>query len=185
MKVNHFTTKRIVLCGIFLALALIVSLIENALPPIIPALPYAKIGFGNIVLLACFILLGPIEGFIVLALRCLLAAVFAGNISSIIWSLPAALAAYIIMILFYKLKIFSITGVSMLGGMVHNTIQILVATLVIGESCFVYLPYMLVAGGLAGLVTGIVCHFIVNALDKKINIPQIKHEEYYREERSN
>ena len=51
-------SRRLALSGLFLALALIVSLIENLIPPIVPALPYAKLGLGNVVLLACFLLVG-------------------------------------------------------------------------------------------------------------------------------
>ena len=46
--------KRVALSGVMLALALIVSLIENMIPPIVPMLPYAKLGLTNVVLLACF-----------------------------------------------------------------------------------------------------------------------------------
>ena len=79
-----FTTRRVALCGLFLSLALIVSLIASYIPPIIPALPYAKIGLGNVVLLACFLLLGVLEGYIVLVLRCVLSAVFAENTARLI-----------------------------------------------------------------------------------------------------
>ena len=77
MKNN--VTKKIALSGLFLALALIVSLLESLLPPIVPALPYAKLGLGNVVLLMCFVLVGVREGYCVLLLRCLLAAVFVGK----------------------------------------------------------------------------------------------------------
>ncbi len=152
-----------------LALALIVSLIESYIPPIIPMLPYAKIGLCNVVLLACFLLVGVGEGYIVLVLKCLLAAVYAGSFSTLIWSLPSALVAYTVMVLLHKTKLFSTTGLSVAGGMIHNFVQILVATIVIGTSVFYYLPYMLLAGGIAGLVTGIVCHFAVEGLNRKIN----------------
>ena len=102
-KPSKFTTRRVALCGLFLALALIVSLIESYIPPIIPALPYAKIGLGNVVLLACFLLLGVWEGYIVLVLRCVLSAVFAANTASLIWSLPSALVAYTLMVLLSKI----------------------------------------------------------------------------------
>ncbi|MBQ9276367.1 MAG: Gx transporter family protein, partial [Clostridia bacterium] len=58
MRLTSFTAKRIALSGIFLALALIVGVLENLLPPIVPALPYAKLGLGNVVLLACFLRVG-------------------------------------------------------------------------------------------------------------------------------
>lgn len=162
-------TKKVALSGILLAFALILSLLENMLPPIVPALPYAKIGLGNIVLLACFFLVGVGEGYIVLVLKCVLAALFSGNMSMLIWSLPAALTAYTAMVLLAKTKLFSVTGLSMAGGMLHNLMQILVATLVVGTSVFYYLPYMLLAGGIAGFVTGVGCHFALYAVSKARN----------------
>ena len=159
MKNN--VTKKIALSGLFLALALIVSLLESLLPPIVPALPYAKLGLGNVVLLMCFVLVGVREGYCVLLLRCLLAAVFAGNFSSLMWSVPAALAAYTAMYLLYKTRFFSTVALSAVGGMVHNAVQMAVGVGVAGSAVAAYLPYMLVAGGVAGVATGIVCHFVL------------------------
>lgn len=180
MKNN--VTKKIALSGLFLALALIVSLLESLLPPIVPALPYAKLGLGNVVLLMCFVLVGVREGYCVLLLRCLLAAVFAGNFSSLMWSVPAALAAYTAMYLLYKTRLFSTVALSTVGGMVHNAVQMAVGVGVAGSAVAAYLPYMLVAGGVAGVATGIVCHFVlavaergnpaVNRADVYVRIPR-------------
>lgn len=159
-----FTAKRVAVDATFLALALIVSLIESMIPPIVPALPYAKIGIGNVVLLACFLLVGTLDGYVVLVLRCLLNAAFSANMASLAWSLPSALAAYLVMTLLYKTKLFSVCGVSVVGGMVHNLMQICVASLIVGKSVFVYLPYMMLAGAIAGIVTGFICYFIVKSL---------------------
>lgn len=180
MKNN--VTKKIALSGLFLALALIVSLLESLLPSIVPALPYAKLGLGNVVLLMCFVLVGVREGYCVLLLRCLLAAVFAGNFSSLMWSVPAALAAYTAMYLLYKTRFFSTVALSAVGGMVHNAVQMAVGVGVAGSAVAAYLPYMLVAGGVAGVATGIVCHFVlavaergnpaVNRADVYVRIPR-------------
>lgn len=164
MKNN--VTKKIALSGLFLALALIVSLLESLLPPIVPALPYAKLGLGNVVLLMCFVLVGVREGYCVLLLRCLLAAVFAGNFSSLMWSVPAALAAYTAMYLLYKTRFFSTVALSAVGGMVHNAVQMAVGVGVAGSAVAAYLPYMLVAGGVAGVATGIVCHFVLAVAER-------------------
>ena len=180
MRLGSFTAKRIALSGLFLALALIVGLLENLLPPILPALPYAKLGLGNIVLLACFLLVGVWQGYVILVLRCLMMAVFSANFSSLIWSLPSALVAYTAMVLFAKSAFFSTTGISVAGAMLHNAMQILIATLVVGQSVLVYLPYMLVAGAIAGFVTGLICHFVVTALKNKTILPSAKNEEYFR-----
>lgn len=182
-RMTRMTSKKLTLSGLFLALALIVSLLENMLPPVIPVLPYAKIGLGNVILLMCFLLIGVWEGYVVLLLKCVLAAVFAGNMAALIWSLPSALAAYTVMVLLNRTRIFSVTGLSMAGGMIHNVVQILVATLVVGQSVFAYLPYMLLAGGLAGMVTGIICQLITARFLKNSEALKLSAPPYYREER--
>lgn len=170
-------TKRVALSGLFLAMALIVSLVERYLPPIIPILPYVKIGLGNVVLLACFLCLGVWEGYVVLILRCLLTAVFAGNFIALLWSLPSAFVAYTVMVIMCKTRFFSVCGVSVTGGILHNFVQICVACAVIGKSVFAYLPYMMLAGALAGFATGTICYFVCKAI-KQDKYAQI---EYRRE----
>ena len=103
-------SRRIALSGLFLALALIVSLVESLIPPVVPALPYAKLGLGNVVLLACFLLVGAGEGCVVLVLKCLFAALYSGNISMLVWSLPAAAGAYAAMAGLWRTRLFSVTG---------------------------------------------------------------------------
>ena len=180
MRLNTFTAKRIALAGLFLALSLIVGVLENMLPPIVPALPYAKLGLGNVVLLACFLLVGVWQGYVILILRCFLTAVFSANFSSMLWSVPSALVAYTAMVLLAKSGFFSTTGISVVGAMLHNAMQILVAAFIVGSNVVVYLPYMLVAGFVAGFATGIICHFVVEALKNKTNLPSVKNEEYFR-----
>ena len=163
--------RKITFSALFLALALIVSVLENMIPPLIPVLPYAKIGLCNIVLLMCFLLVGVWEGYIVLVIKCILAAVFAGNMGMLIWSLPAALISYTVMVGLYYAKIFSTTGISVAGGLIHNMVQMFVGAIVVGASILTFMPYMMLAGGIAGLITGILCHVLVETLKDKINPP--------------
>lgn len=163
---KRLLTKKLTLTGLFLALALIVSVIESMLPPIIPALPYAKIGFGNIILLMSFLIIGIWEGYIILILRCVFTAIFAGNFSMLLWSLPAGIVAYSIMIALSKTRVFSITGISIAGAMIHNLVQMLIGAIIVGTSILAYLPYMILAGGLAGFVTGLIAYFTMKIIDK-------------------
>lgn len=172
-------SKKTALSGLFLALALIVSLLENLLPPVVPALPYAKLGLGNVILLMCFLLVGVGEGYCVLLLKCLLAAVFSGNFSSMLWSVPAALAAYTVMIILHRTRLFSTAALSVAGGMVHNAVQIAVGAGVAGSAVVAYLPYMIVAGGVAGLATGVACHFVL-AVAERGNLTAKSNDVYVR-----
>ena len=165
---NTRSIHKITLSAAFLALALAISIIENYIPPIIPVLPFAKIGFSNIILLICFILLGVWEGYVILIIRCLLVAVFSANMGSLMWSLPAALMAYTIMLSLYYTKHFSIAAISMIGGMIHNIIQMLMAWAIVGKGVLVYLPYMVIIGSISGLVTGLICYFVLESIKDKI-----------------
>lgn len=167
-------TRKIARTALLLAASLIISLIENMLPPLVPVLPYAKLGLSNVVLLACFLTVGFKEGFLVLTLRCLLNAVFSGNYSALLWSVPSSLASYILMAFMIRLKIFSVAATSATGGMTHNLTQILVAAAIIGDSVFLYLPYMLVIGFFAGLFTGVCCHFCLATADR-LNKKKMRH----------
>ena len=63
---NRFSTKRIVLMAVFVALSYVVSLFDF---PIFPAVPFLKLDFGNVFILLIAFLLGPIEGVIVCVLK--------------------------------------------------------------------------------------------------------------------
>ena len=169
---KSLTAKKIVNVGLLLAVALIVSLIENMLPPLVPVMPYAKLGLGNVVLLFCFLLVGWREGMLVLVLRCVLTAVFSGNYVALLWSLPSGIVAYCIMIFMIKSKLFSVPATSAMGGIAHNFTQIIVASVIIGNSVFWYLPYMLLLGGLCGLFTGLACHYLSLALGGKFGLKE-------------
>ena len=56
-----------------------------------------------------------------------------------------------------KIKGFSIVGVSIAGGVSHNAGQIMVAALVVQNIKIVYyLPVLLIAGTITGLLIGII-----------------------------
>lgn len=170
MKTKKISVKKIANLGLMLAVSLIISLIENALPPLVPIMPYAKLGLGNVILLFCFLLIGVWEGYLLLVLRCLFTAVFSGNYAALLWAFPAGLIAYTVMALMISCKKFSVPATSAMGGMLHNFVQILVASVIIGGSVFYYLPYMLVIGALCGLFTGFVCHFVSLAVCGKFGL---------------
>lgn len=166
---NRINTSKIAKLGLLLAITLILALVENMLPPVLPILPYAKIGFSNFAILAVLLLFGIPEGYLILLLKCLFSAVFSGNFAALLWSLPAGIISFSVMVLLRFPKLFSTTGLSAAGGMAHNTVQILVAAIIIGDTVFVYLPYMILAGGAAGVFTGLCCHFLVASFNKKNN----------------
>ena len=82
------TTKELTTCALLTALALALSYLENLFPlaAAIP-LPGVKLGLANIVPLFALYALGPGQVLLILTWRCLLGAVFAGNMNALIFSL--------------------------------------------------------------------------------------------------
>lgn len=167
-------TKRITRIAMFTAAALILNLVESALPPVFSFAPGAKMGLGNLVTLVAFVILGYCDAYIILALRCLLGSIFGGNMSMLIYSVPAGFISLTAEVLLFKfaIRIFSITGISFLGAVIHNAVQVGVASIIVGVNLAAMLPMMLIASVIAGLTVGIAAFFIIKYLPQKFYISE-------------
>ena len=159
-------TKRLALAGILLAAALVLSLVESLIPPIIPAAPYAKVGFANIVLIVALLTLGYPYAILIMLLKCVFIAVFSGNMFSLAYSIPAGFVAYTVSALVFRIPKTGIIAVSVISGMIHNFVQNAVASIVIGKSVWLLSPYLMLIGAIAGLATGVVAFVLLRSLPK-------------------
>ncbi len=158
--------------GLLTALGLIIGYIEFLIP--IPlGIPGVKPGFANIVIVWALYSLGLWEALMINGMRILLSGFLFGNFSMILYSLAGAAVSFLCMCLAKKSGLFSMTGVSMIGGVMHNMGQLLVAMAVLETVSLVYYGPVLLAAGvitglLIGIVTGEVKKRIPAALVKKI-----------------
>ena len=142
--------------GLLTALGLIIGYIEFLIP--IPlGIPGVKPGFANIVIVWALYSLGPWEALMINGMRIFLSGFLFGNLSMILYSLAGAAVSFLCMCLAKKSGLFSMTGVSMIGGVMHNMGQLLVAMAVLETVSLVYYgPVLLAAGVITGLLIGIV-----------------------------
>ena len=153
MKKN---SKRVAICGVLTALALIFSYIE-ALIPIPIGIPGVKLGIANIAIIAVIYIIGDGEAIIVNLLRIVLTGILFGNFYSFLFSLAGGMLSVILMILFKKIKKLSMVGVSIIGGVAHNVGQIVAAVFLMDNAAIAYyLPVLIVAGVVTGIVIGCV-----------------------------
>lgn len=162
--------KKIALNGLLISLALVLSYIESLFPTslIIP-IPGIRLGLANIVTMFALFYLGFVSAMTISVLRCVLAALMFGGLSSLLFSLSGALLALITMqVLKYGYnKLFSILGISIGGAAAHNTGQILMASLMMRNTAiFAYLPILLLAGMVMGFVTAVVAQNLFYLVDK-------------------
>ncbi len=162
-------TKKLTRLSLFTALALIMSLVESALPPLFWFAPGAKLGLANLLSLIALFTDGVIGGYVVLILRIILASIFAGNFTSLLYACPAGIISYSIQVLLVKLfiKKIGVVSVSVVGGVIHNVTQTIIASIITGVNLYSLTVYTLPAGFIAGLFVGFVAYFTLKHLPDK------------------
>ena len=85
--------------------------------------------------------------------------------SSALYALAGGLFSFAVMALLKRIDCFSITAVSMTGGVCHNLAQLAVASAVVGSTkVFLYFPVLLVAGAAAGIFNGVVSALVLGKM---------------------
>lgn len=157
---------RVAYWGVFTSAALIFSYVE-ALIPINFGIPGVKLGFANLITVIVLYRMSIKEAYILSFARIVLSGFIFGNLFAILYSLSGGLLSLTIMVLFKKTEKFSVYGISMAGGVFHNVGQLLIAMLVV-ESVSItgYLPVLLIAGLLTGLLIGVISNEMLKRLKK-------------------
>mgnify|MGYP002529389826 FL=1 len=81
--------------------------------------------------------------------------------------MAGALLSFLVMVLLKKTGLFSITGVSIAGGVAHNLGQILVASFLVSNlKMFAYFPVLIFSGVASGAAIGIISWLILQRLPR-------------------
>ena len=160
------TTKQLTLCAVLTAMALALSYLENFFPlSLAIPIPGVKLGLANIVTVFALYVLGPGQAMLILLARCLLGAVFAGNMNALIFSLLGGVSAMLVMIGLSRWRRLSVYGVSVGGAAAHNCGQVAAAVLTLGNTApLYYLPILLGVSLFTGALTGLVTACLFRAL---------------------
>lgn len=152
--------------GFCLAVALILSYVESVIP-ISFGVPGIKLGLPNLVVVLLLYRRSAKEAILVNVARILLSGFLFGNLFAIIYALAGAAFSFAAMVLGKRINIFSVIGVSVLGGVFHNIGQVIVAILVVGTfSIAFYVPFLMIAGTVTGGLIGVVGMEIMPRLNR-------------------
>lgn len=147
---------RVAYFGVFTALALIFSYLETLIPVSV-GIPGVKLGLANLITVIALYKIPVKDVYVLAVVRVVLAGFIFGNYFSILYSLAGAVLSLTVMVILAKSDGFSVMGVSMAGGVAHNVGQLLIAMAVVETfSVVYYIPVLLVAGLVTGLLIGIV-----------------------------
>ena len=164
MKQQNSPARRIAVDAMMIALAMIFSYIETLIP-VNFGIPGIKLGLANLVIMVGLFLMKPGEVLIISTARILLVGFMFGNGASILYSLAGGLLSFVVMYLLVRLSRLSILGISIAGGVSHNIGQLIVAALVVQNlKMAYYLPVLITAGAVTGVLIGLLASRIVTIL---------------------
>ena len=151
--------------GVLVSCALVLSLLENAVP-FFGVMPGIKIGLANIVTMLTLFWFGPISSLSVGLLRSFLTAVLSGNLSMFFYSGAGTVLCVFVMYICEKLfsKHVSVIGRSMIGAFFFNVGQVSVASFAVSNiRIFSYLPVLTFVSTFCGILTGYITKKIMEA----------------------
>lgn len=167
---NTGKTVRLVLAGLIFALALVLTVVENAFPPLPLPAPGVKFGLSNIAVMYALIFLSKGQAYSIAILKAMFVFMTRGLIAGIL-SLSGGMLSLTVMVLLalvFKEKVSYMT-ISISGAIAHNIGQFAAITVIYsGMYLWAYLPVLLVSGVAAGIITAALLRFIIPAF-KRIN----------------
>lgn len=165
---KKFNTVRLTTLSLLVAVAMILSYIEAQIPLSV-AVPGVKLGLSNIATLFALYTLGASDAVLVSLVRVVLSSMLFANPIMMIYSLSGAALALISMILMKRIGLFSILGVSVVGGVMHNAGQIIAAVIMMKNSGVAYyLVPLIISGTVAGVAIGVISAILVKKIGKEL-----------------
>jgi heptaprenyl diphosphate synthase len=159
----------VALDGILVALAMIFSYIETFIPFNF-GVPGIKLGLANLVVLLGLTFLPAVDVLLVSVVRIVLSSLLFGNVMSLWYSLAGGLLSFLCMWLLTRREGYSIIGISMAGGVMHNVGQVITAAIIVKTIQLTwYLPVLLVAGLVTGLIIGSLAKLLMPRVQKALD----------------
>ena len=160
-------TKRIAICGMLLALMLVLGFVESQLP-VAASVPGIKLGLSNGVLIFAVYMLNVPTGFLLMGLKVLLSGLMFGSPSAMMYAFAGGLLSMIVMSLLSRMKGLSPVVVSMAGGVSHNVGQVAMAMMILQTpQLLYYMAVLMVAGLVTGMATGFAATGIIRRFQKE------------------
>lgn len=154
-KRKQDSTQRIAICGMLLAVMLVLGYVESILPSF-SAVPGIKLGLSNGVLIFAVYMLDIPSAYILMILKVFLSGFLFGNPSTMMYAGAGGALSLTGMVLLSRVQGLHSVTVSMVGGVLHNVGQIALAMLILQtDSLLYYMAILMLAGLACGALTGV------------------------------
>lgn len=149
------------------AVALVLSVFENMLPPLPFVLPGMKLGISNLAVmlsleicpLPCALGIVTVKGLFALLQR---------GVTAFFMSTAGGILSTLGMYLLIKQKkvLFGCFGIGVWGAFLHNCGQLMVSYIIVSDAVFVYFPVLVCASLVTGSLTGLVYYVMLPQLQR-------------------
>lgn len=154
MRKKRFDTRRVALCGLLMAVMLILGWVEKQIP-----LPHGiKLGLSNSVLIFAVYMLDVPTAYVLMIFKVFLSNLLFGNLgTTFLMGFAGGLLSLTAMVLISRIKGMHPVTVSIVGGVFHNIGQVLMATILMENVVILsILPWLIISGLAFGALTGVV-----------------------------
>lgn len=154
MRKRRFDTRRVALCGLLLAVMLILGWVEKQIP-----LPHGiKLGLSNSVLIFAVYMLDIPTAFVLMIFKVFLSNLLFGNLgTTFLMGFAGGVLSLTAMVLISRIKGMHPVTVSIVGGVCHNVGQVLMAMVIMENAVILsILPWLILSGMGFGALTGVV-----------------------------
>ena len=159
--------KKLTSLALAISFALILSFIESRIPAFV-ASPGVKVGLANIAIIFMLYKFGIKEAIIVSIIRVVMVSILFGSVASLFYSIAGAVLSLAVMIILKCITPLKEVAISVVGGVMHNVGQIIMASILLDTNVVVYyLPFLLVSGTIAGIVVGITAALLIQKIKIK------------------
>ena len=161
---NRDRTQRIALCGLLIAMMLVLGFVESRIP-INAGIPGIKLGLSNGVLIFAIYMLDLPTAWLLMALKVMLSGLLFGGFNTIMYALAGGVLSMLAMTMLSKVKGMHPITVSMVGGVMHNVGQVAIAMILLHtRQLLYYMAVLIVVGLICGALTGIVASSVMKHL---------------------
>lgn len=163
-------------CAMLCAVAVVLSMLESALPVPIFFLPGCRLGLSNLAVIIAAFVLGSGGAFSVVIVKAAFILITRGLTAGFM-SFCGGLLSLCVMLALFSGKRFGFVGVSVAGAAAHNVAQLAAAALLMWDIrvfsfLWLYLLLSIVTGTLTGIAAGLIIPPLCRALkiDNKSNL---------------
>lgn len=161
-------TKELTLYALLISAAMILSYVESLLP-VFAAVPGVKAGFANIVIIFALYKMGNKAAVLISLLRIFLSSLLFGNMFAMAYGIAGAILSLSTMIFLKNTNKLSIITVSIVGAVMHNLGQTVVAVFVLQTKDLMYFMAPLTLSGVcAGALIGIAAALVTERIKLSI-----------------